>query len=216
MTAQAAQGVLDNVIDMQGVAEAKSVYKQNGEIVIAGEGDETVNVGGKLNVSGKHHHQTGGTVEITGNDINLDSTAIIDASGDAGGGHIQIGRDDAGNLSQTTTIANGASLLANTNSGNGGLIETSGEQLILGQIINVNTLSGSGTNGTWVIRHPTNIYIALDQTNATAAGMAGMDASADSGGTGTNPETFTASGAVPSSLLTTGTLEDALLYERAV
>src|SRR5690606_18844387 len=62
----------------------------------------------------------------------------------------------------------------------------------------------SGGAGTLLL-DPTNIYIAANQGNATAAGMVGADTSA-----GTGAPDFAASGAVQDSLLDTATLEAAL------
>ena len=50
ITAKAAAGVLDNVIDMQGVAQTRSASQQGGEIILSGNGN--VVVGGKLDASG--------------------------------------------------------------------------------------------------------------------------------------------------------------------
>ncbi len=126
VTAKAAQGVLDNVINMQGIAQAKSVYKQNGEIIISGDPNGgVVKVASNINASGKDKRQTGGTVNITGYDILLDSPTLIDVSGDIGGGTINVG----GNLHGTGVLPNanatvmtpGVSLLADAiTNGNGG------------------------------------------------------------------------------------------------
>ncbi len=128
VTAKAAQGVLDNVINMQGVVQAKSVYKQNGDLIISGDPNGgIVRVASKINVSGKHRHQTGGNVTITGYDIVLLSPTTIDVSGDAGGGNITIGGNaqGAGPLpnANATVMAPNVNLLANAIiSGNGGHI----------------------------------------------------------------------------------------------
>ncbi len=89
VTAAAAQNVVDNVINMQGVAVAKSFYKQHGDIVISGDPNSgVVKVNAKLIATGKRHHQTGGSVNVTGYDVLLDPATLIDVSGDAGGGSI--------------------------------------------------------------------------------------------------------------------------------
>ena len=127
VTAEAAQGVLDNVIDMQGVAQAQSVSQQNGEIILSGGGSGTVKVSGTLNASGRHSGETGGSVKVLGDNIDLAANANIDVSGDAGGGNINVGGDAHGTGSDqnasTTLLSLGSSLNASAiTSGNGGNI----------------------------------------------------------------------------------------------
>ncbi|MES2219298.1 MAG: hypothetical protein V4501_12920, partial [Pseudomonadota bacterium] len=124
ITASAAQGVLDNVIDMQGVARAQSVAEQDGEIILSG-GDGDVSVKGTLDASGTATGSTGGTVKVLGNNIVLGSTANINVSGDAGGGNIIIGGDQRGmgpdQNALTTLVSAGSILNASTlTSGNAG------------------------------------------------------------------------------------------------
>ncbi|HEX4045719.1 MAG TPA: filamentous hemagglutinin N-terminal domain-containing protein, partial [Gammaproteobacteria bacterium] len=90
MTANAAAAMLDDTIDMNGVVEAKSVGTHHGQIILNGNGG-TVYVSGKLIASGRHHHQTGGTVEVLGNQVALTGNALVDVSGNDGGGTILIG-----------------------------------------------------------------------------------------------------------------------------
>jgi len=92
VAAKSAKGVLDNVINMEGVVQAKSVAQQNGEIILGGDPTQgVVRVAGKLITSGKSSKQTGGKITITGKQILIDADAEIDASGDVGGGDIHIG-----------------------------------------------------------------------------------------------------------------------------
>jgi filamentous hemagglutinin family protein len=92
VSAQAASGVLDNVINMQGVAQARSVSQKNGEIIFSGDPDSgIVRVAANVNASGKRPGEKGGQVKITGHQILVDSPTVIDVSGDRGGGNIYIG-----------------------------------------------------------------------------------------------------------------------------
>ncbi len=93
VTAKAASGVLDNVINMAGVAQARSVSQNNrGEIILSGDPDNgSVIVSGKLDASGKAAGQKGGTVKILGKQVALIDDAVVDVSGDQGGGEILIG-----------------------------------------------------------------------------------------------------------------------------
>ena len=93
-------------------------------------------------------------------------------------------------------------------SGDGGFIETSGKQTLQVGDITIDTRATNGNIGTWLL-DPTNIYIAASQANATTAGMTGTDSSANTG-TGVNPMTFGASGAIQDSYLSTGALTTAL------
>ena len=127
VTAHVASGVLDNAIDMRGVAQARSVHQHNGVIILDGGSSGTVLVSGRLNAGTRRHSRgtKGGTIEITGNNIDIASTADINVSGAAGGGNIYIGGNEhgAGPLANasTTTINSGAVLNASAlNSGNGG------------------------------------------------------------------------------------------------
>jgi len=65
VTAKAAQGVLDNVINMEGLVQAKSVGMKNGEIIFSGDTDAgVVRVAAKVDASGKNTGQKGGKVTV--------------------------------------------------------------------------------------------------------------------------------------------------------
>jgi filamentous hemagglutinin family protein len=126
VTANAATGVLNDVIDMSGVAVTNSVRQHNGEIILSGSDNGIVRVSGRLIAAGKHKHNSGGKVIITGNTIDVDSTAMINVSGSAGGGTVEIGGSQHGNgpllNADYTNIAAGsiidASALSNGSGGN--------------------------------------------------------------------------------------------------
>jgi filamentous hemagglutinin family protein len=125
VTAEAAQSVIDNAIDMQGVAQAESVDQQNGEIILSS--DANINVTGTLDASGLTAGELGGTIKVLGNNAHLASTANLNASGDAGGGIILVGGNSRGEGPEqdalTTTVDAGATLAANaTTLGHGGKI----------------------------------------------------------------------------------------------
>lgn len=108
VSARAVSGVLDNMINMQGVAVAKSVRQVNGDlilgnIVVAGDKSHgAVMVAGKLDASGKGAGEKGGSINITGYNLLLDSSSLLDVSGDIGGGNINIG----GNFHGTGPLPN--------------------------------------------------------------------------------------------------------------
>ncbi len=104
LTAAAARAVVDSVINNTGVIEANSIGTQNGMIVLgaataaskpANAPTQVVKLSGQISAAGKAKGTKGGTVVVTGESIQL-SGAQIDASGDAGGGHVLIGGDTGG------------------------------------------------------------------------------------------------------------------------
>ena len=242
VSAKDAAGVLDNVINMQGVAQALTVNdgakKNDGEIILWGDTQGgVVTVDGQLMANGTGVNVKGGNITITGHNILLGENAELNVSGETGGGNINIGGDyqGQGDLPHTKALVMlaGAKIDANaitngdggrvilwsdnyTNvsgeinatggrlSGNGGLIETSGKNILNLGDISINTSAAYGNTGKWLL-DPTNIYIAVDQTAATTAGMTGTNITANSG-----PSIFEATGNILDSLLTTATLNSAL------
>lgn len=104
MTAVTARALVDSVINNSGVIEARSVGVQGGRIVLgasmaktktATAPKQTVVVSGKLDVSGAKAGESGGRVQITGEEIKL-AGVMIDASGHSGGGKVLIGGDVGG------------------------------------------------------------------------------------------------------------------------
>ena len=126
MTARAAKGVVDNVINTTGIIEAKTASLVNGEIVLDGGTAGTVQVAGTLDASGKNAGETGGKVKILGETVSLAGTARVDVSGAAGGGVAEIGGKAHGagpRHAETTLIAGGALVDADAlTRGNGGTI----------------------------------------------------------------------------------------------
>jgi len=143
LTAAAGRNMVNSLINVPGKLNAPAAGMQDGEIVISAAGSNgtsttaaggagktgssAVVVSGNLNASGYGAGQTGGTVNVTGDNVTLASGALIDASGAAGGGTVNIG----GNLhgqgplanAVATNIASGAQVKANAvTSGNGGQV----------------------------------------------------------------------------------------------
>ena len=92
------------MINNTGVIEANSIGTNNGMIVLgaataaskpAGAPAQTVKVSGTLSAAGRNKGQSGGTIQITGEAIQV-THAKIDASGIAGGGTVLIGGDVGG------------------------------------------------------------------------------------------------------------------------
>ena len=91
LSAEAANELLSSVVNNSGIIEATSLGRQNGQIVLSGGSQGVVADSGTLDASGKQTGQTGGAVELTGEDIGLFGGARIDVSGDSGGGDVFIG-----------------------------------------------------------------------------------------------------------------------------
>src|SRR5207249_2919721 len=113
LTAAAARQVVDAVINTTGVLEADTIGTRAGKIVLgaataaskpAGAPTQTVKVSGTVSAAGNASGTTGGTIQITGENIAL-TGAKIDASGQAGGGKVLIGGDWGGGK-PTVTVNN--------------------------------------------------------------------------------------------------------------
>ncbi|MFY2026278.1 filamentous hemagglutinin N-terminal domain-containing protein [Achromobacter xylosoxidans] len=121
MTARAVKGVIDNVVNTDGIVSAKAVGTQNGKIVLSGGDAGTVNVAGTVEATGANAGERGGKVVVTGEHVNVARGAAIDVSGAAGGGEIALGSQgvapDDGSAafsgkSSTVKVAAGATLKA--------------------------------------------------------------------------------------------------------
>ncbi|MFY1921735.1 filamentous hemagglutinin N-terminal domain-containing protein [Achromobacter dolens] len=132
MTARAVKGVIDNVVNTDGIVSARAVGTQNGKIVLSGGDAGTVNVAGTVEATGANAGERGGKVVVTGEHVNVARGAAIDVSGAAGGGEIALGSQgvapDDGSAafsgkSSTVKVAAGATLKADALiNGNGGSV----------------------------------------------------------------------------------------------
>jgi filamentous hemagglutinin family protein len=104
LTAAAARQIVDSVINTSGVIEANTIGQNKGMIVLGaatasgkpdGAPKQTVKIAGLISAAGKQPGQKGGTVVISGENIEV-TGASIDASGRAGGGTVLIGGDWGG------------------------------------------------------------------------------------------------------------------------
>lgn len=105
LRAAAARGVVDSVINSDGIIQANTVEKRGGKIVLGGGGAGTVKVAGKVTARGEKEGEKGGEIIVTGTLLTADQTAIIDASGWAGGGKLLIGGDYLGGKATNEDIA---------------------------------------------------------------------------------------------------------------
>ncbi|HSW93230.1 MAG TPA: MBG domain-containing protein [Gammaproteobacteria bacterium] len=177
ISARAASNVLDNAINMQGVAIAHSVSQHAGAIILSGGENGTVRVSGHLNVSSRNNQ--GGTIKISGNNINVGSNAILNASGKTGGGEILVGGNahgaGPGQNASYTYIAKGASILANALlTGNGGQVVVWSD-LGTGFYGNIDAKGGALSGNGGFVETSGKAYLdAMGTVNASApAGLSG-------------------------------------------
>ena len=123
MSARAAKGVMDNVINLKGLTVANAV-KVDGGTVSFGDGG-VVQVSGRIDASDSAG--PGGVVSVLGEKVGLMDGASIDASGSTGGGTVLVGGDWQGKgavqNAQIAYVAPTASINADaTANGKGGKV----------------------------------------------------------------------------------------------
>jgi filamentous hemagglutinin family protein len=221
MTARAARDVINNVINVTGIVEARSARIENGEIVIDGGENGVVSVNASLDVSGQTTDATGGTIKVLGEKVGLFENARLDASGDAGGGTVLVGGNYQGNgpeanakmvymdaravIDASSALADGGRVIlwsdeATRNAGhidvsgavNGGFIEVSSK----GFLDFRGTVGLQGANGAagMLLLDPTNIEIRSGPSSGDMSG--------------TSP--FEETGSASNSFLSVSTLNTAL------
>ena len=174
LTSRAADTLLGSVINNGGTIEARSMQNVNGQIVLdAGNG--TTLVSGKLSATGSHPGETGGTIQVLGNQVALNAGAQLDASGTAGGGTVLVGGDAHGanpliQNAQQTYVADTASIKADaTQNGNGGkvVVWADGTTQFNG---NISAQGGTQSgNGGWVETSGKQTLSFAGSVNTTAA-----------------------------------------------
>jgi len=145
LTAAAMDRLSASVVNNSGIIEAGSMTSRNGviqlqgtqvndsgvlaanQIAITGSDSGTVNVGGRLDAAADGATQRGGDIAITGGTVALSAAALLDVSGGAGGGSIELGGGPHGGgtlpHAKAVGIAAGAILEADAkDSGDGGTI----------------------------------------------------------------------------------------------
>ncbi|MCX7099542.1 MAG: MBG domain-containing protein [Methylococcales bacterium] len=199
MTAKAAGQLLKTVINNQGIVEARGLVEKNGQIVLSGGDNGVVQVSGTLDASGPAANNTqGGDIKVSGQQIHINDGAKLDASGNAGGGHVIIGdqqstrlgivHSNAGITAQTldhgkagtikilASLDNGAVNIEGRldasapKKGDGGFIDTSAAQVKVAGSAHVSTKAQNGNNGTWLI-DPEDFTIATGSGTQTTSGI---------------------------------------------
>ena len=103
-------GVYAGLIDAGGTLDASAVEVGDGGRIIL-KANDTANVSGTLKATGSH----GGEIQVLGQNVAVQAGALLDASGESGGGKVLVGGDYQGKNpeiqnAQNTTFAAGASI----------------------------------------------------------------------------------------------------------
>lgn len=141
MTAQAAKGAVDSVINMNGVATVASVSQVGGKIILSGGAQGKVSVKGVADASGT----SGGSIEITGENIEGFENAFLfaDATENGNGGNVYV-------YGQNTLFSGHVYARGGTLGGNGGFVEISAADQ-LGYNGGVNTTAANGAAGSFLL-----------------------------------------------------------------
>jgi filamentous hemagglutinin family protein len=146
MTARAAEGLAEGVVNASGMIQAQGVQNIGGTIVLdAGDGGRLNLHGANLNASGANG---GGTVTIGGWNqaaVSVDTSSSINASAiqSGNGGKISV-------ISNDTSFAGSASARGGVLGGSGGMIETSGHTLSFAGS-HIDAAASRGAAGTWLL-----------------------------------------------------------------
>lgn len=129
LRAQARAGAAGQVLNLDGVVQARGLRQEGGRIVIDGGTAGITQVGGRLDATGA----TGGDITVLGQHLALLDTAQVDASGQGGGGRVQLGGGFEGqgtaHTAERTWIAAGARIQADAlEQGDGGRVAVWAEQ----------------------------------------------------------------------------------------
>ncbi len=127
MTAKTASPVLSTAVNQSGVVRANTLANKNGEVWIEGSGGE-VRLSGSTEARGQGASDSGGRVVATGDTVTVAKDGVVDASGAAGGGTVNLGggwqgKDKTIAEAKRVTIEKGAKVSADaTKNGDGGTV----------------------------------------------------------------------------------------------
>ncbi|KQV59243.1 hypothetical protein ASC95_28450 [Pelomonas sp. Root1217] len=204
--AQARGGAAGQVLNMDGIVQARGLRQQGGRVVIDGGTVGVTTINGSVDASG----ETAGSITALGQKLALLDGARLDASGRFGGGSLQVGGGFEGrgteHNAEQTWIGAGAELRANATErgdggriavwadgrtdmlgsiwarggrlgGNGGMVETSGRQQ-LNLLGRVDASAPLGRSGQWLL-DPNDVVIKANSGTNTNVGVAPNFASTD-------------------------------------
>jgi filamentous hemagglutinin family protein len=127
LTAQSAANVIRSIVNNEGIIEANTVSEQGGRIFLDGGDNGIVSNSGTLAAKGDDAGEVGGRIIVTGETVELNN-ALVDASGESGGGNINIGggwqgSDASINNATNTRVDENTRIKADANkTGDGGTV----------------------------------------------------------------------------------------------
>ena len=123
---QLATNSRSSAVNVSGLVQANTLVERNGVIRLEGGDHAQVGVSGMLSAKGQEVGTTGGSIEVTGEQVALFEGGELDASGQAGGGTVLLGGDYQGKNekvynARTAYVDKGAIVRVNAeNTGDGG------------------------------------------------------------------------------------------------
>ncbi|MCM1985259.1 choice-of-anchor Q domain-containing protein, partial [Lyngbya confervoides] len=159
-----ASDLFQQVINLEGVVQARSLQHRQGQIVLSGGDGGQVALQGSLDASGLHGAE-GGQIDVTGARIWVSESAVLSANGGSRGGQIGVVASDTAQIDGALQ-ARGI---------DGGHIETSAQfGLGVGKTARIDVGSAGGQPGTWRL-DPERLVIDATSTGGTLPGPATGD-----------------------------------------
>lgn len=127
LQASTAAGILDGVINLSGVIQARTVGNRKGAITLEGDAGTAIGVAGIVDASGSMGAEGGGAVAVFGGTVDIGPSARLDVSAPGDGGVVLVGGDyrgqgDATNA-RSSRVEQGARISADSLvGGNGGRV----------------------------------------------------------------------------------------------
>ncbi len=189
-------GLTGALVRQSGTISANSAVREGGQIYLRASGDTYVDQDSQTTATGHR----GGQISLLGQRVAVTDQALVDASGQQGGGQVLLGGDyqgknaavdnaqmsffgpqavlradaieqgDGGKVivwaDQQTQAYGTISARGGAQSGNGGLVETSGKEILNIRQINVDTSAAQGQAGLWLL-DPVNVDIVASTPYGT-------------------------------------------------
>ena len=128
LSARSAEALTQAVVNQTGIVRARTLTERQGKIVLDGGSTGQTLASGTLDASGLGSGQKGGEIQVLGHHVGVTGTALLDASGDAGGGSVLVGggyqgKDSAIRNASATWFGPDATIRADAvNQGDGGKV----------------------------------------------------------------------------------------------